>query len=110
SGIVERDSSSLTAGTCDPFDGSWTTVTLVGGADTTVQTGHCYRYRYSVADRVGNRGTQAGTSATVKVDVDAAPAPGPSFSGFDHASATGSTVYYRPDTSGGFSVDRKSVV
>src|SRR5439155_2953040 len=32
SGIVERDSATLTNGSCDSFSGSWTQVTLVGGA------------------------------------------------------------------------------
>ena len=70
SGIVERDATTLAGGTCGSFTGSWTPVTLAGAADTGVQSGHCYRYRYSVADRVGNRGTQAGASATVMVDTD----------------------------------------
>ncbi|HEV2952364.1 MAG TPA: hypothetical protein VGZ51_09675, partial [Actinomycetota bacterium] len=52
SGIVERDEALLdnSDGTCDVFPGSWATVTLSGGNDTTVVSGKCYRYRYKISD------------------------------------------------------------
>ena len=58
SGIITRDEIPLVTAT-DACSGSFpntfaTTVTLVGGADTTVTNGHCYQYRYSVSDNVGN--------------------------------------------------------
>ena len=70
SGVVERDSATLTGGTCGSF-GSWSTVTLSGGADTTVVSGNCYRYRYSVADLVGNVSAPSSSSTDAKIDTTA---------------------------------------
>src|SRR5204863_5768497 len=41
--VVQRDSATLSNGTCGSFSGSWSSVTLSAGADTTVTSGNCYR-------------------------------------------------------------------
>ncbi|MDX6615976.1 MAG: hypothetical protein QOD60_1067 [Solirubrobacterales bacterium] len=64
--VVKRDVTTLTKATdvCAAFPGTFaTTVTLVGGADTSVSDGNCYQYRYVVTDKVGNTITY--TSASV---------------------------------------------
>ena len=97
SGIVERDEAPLDNGdgSCDAFPGSWSSVTLSGGDDTTVVSGNCYRYRYLLSDRVGNQAT-SGASATAKVDTSAPSAPSLSYGSLTSAAVTGDTVYYRP--------------
>jgi len=103
--VVERDETPLDNGdgSCDAFPGSWSTVTLSGGNDTTVQTGTCYRYRLRISDRVGNEDV-SGPSATVKVDTTAPAAPAVGFSALTNASASGSTVWFRPGAAGGFTL------
>src|SRR5205823_8766334 len=71
SGVVERDSAPLVAGNCDSFSGSWTQVALVAGADTTVLSGNCYRYRYRISDRVGNASAPSTPSAVAEIDTSA---------------------------------------
>jgi hypothetical protein len=107
SGIVERESATLAGAACGSYSGAWTEVSLVAGADTSVQSGHCYEYRYRISDNVGNESTSA-PSATVKVDATAPATPSLSFGSFTNASATGSTIYFRPGSAGGFTVTGSS--
>src|SRR5205085_3317745 len=99
SGIVERDSAVLSANACGSFSGTWTPVTLVGGADTTVTSGHCYKYRYKISDNVGNQATSS-ASTNAKVDATAPSAPSLTLSESSALEyATGTTLYYDPQGS-----------
>src|SRR5438445_10114479 len=60
---IQRDVANLTNGSCGSFSGSWTNVTLVAGADTSVTNGHCYEYREQLTDNVGNVGSSAASNA-----------------------------------------------
>jgi hypothetical protein len=76
SGVITRDQIPLNTAT-DSCTGSFpntfaTTVTLVGGADTSVASGYCYQYRYSVSDNVGNVATYTSSSQS-PVEVDTTP-------------------------------------
>ena len=76
SGVITRDQMPLNTST-DSCTGSFpntyaTTVTLVGGADTSVANGYCYQYRYSVSDNVGNVSTYTASSQS-PIDVDTTP-------------------------------------
>ena len=76
SGVVTRDQIPLNTAT-DACVGTFpntypTTVTLVGGADTSVLNGYCYQYRYSVSDNVGNVVTYTPSSQS-PVDIDTTP-------------------------------------
>ena len=68
SGLVEREIATLSNDTCVGWSGTWTSVTLTGGADTSVLTNRCYRYRYTVADNVGNQSAPSSISVIAKVD------------------------------------------
>src|SRR2546429_5216323 len=72
--ILQRDDATLANGACGSFSGSWSTVTLSGGNDTSVLSGHCYEYRERLSDHVGNQGT-SGASSIAQVDT-AGPANG----------------------------------
>jgi hypothetical protein len=73
SAIVQRDQVPLNTST-DACSGSFpntyaTTVTLVGGADTSATNGYCYQYRYLISDNVGNQVIYTpSTQAPVEID------------------------------------------
>ncbi|HEX9504802.1 MAG TPA: hypothetical protein VGA62_02235, partial [Acidimicrobiia bacterium] len=106
---VQRDAVALSNGSCGSFPGTWSSVTLVGGNDTTVVSGNCYRYRELLSDNVGNQGTSA-ASKTAKVDTSAPSTPSLAFGGlsanayYDGAGA----FYFRPAAGGTFTVTATS--
>jgi hypothetical protein len=100
SAVIQRDSASLADGSCGAFGGSWSAVTA---PDTTVASGNCYRYRFRIADSAGNAATYTSPNV-VKLDTSSPSAPSLSFGSFANASATGSTVYFRPGVAGAFTV------
>src|SRR4029079_16893520 len=64
SGVLERRTSTFSAGSCAGFSGGWSPVT----SPDDVASGLCAQYRYRVSDRVGNEAVY--TSANlVKVDL-----------------------------------------
>ena len=102
SSVVERDEAPLDNGdgSCDAFPGSWSTVTLSGGNDTSVATGKCYRYRELLSDNVGNQGASA-ASSTAKMDTSAPSDPALSYGSFTNATLNGGVVWYRPSAASG---------
>jgi Bacterial Ig domain/Bacterial Ig-like domain len=102
SSTVQRDETTLTAGSCGSFGGSWTTITLAGGNDTGVQSGKCYEYREQLTDNVGNVGSSS-ASAVAKVD-SGAPTNALTLSSVSPAGSAlknGNTIYYRGAETGG---------
>ena len=103
SAVLERQTTPLAAGACDPFTGGWSAVT----SPDTVPGNTCARYRYRVSDRVGNEAVYTLPASVVKVDlaapqttIDSAPADpsadaSPSFA--FSASEGGSTFECRLD-------------
>jgi hypothetical protein len=79
-------------------------VTLVAGADTSVTTGNCYHWQLKVTDNVGNVSAASAASADAKVDTTPPAAPRLLFTGVLNAGAAGNVVYYRPSTTGSFTV------
>jgi hypothetical protein len=98
-----RATATLNNGSCSSY-GSYTLVT--DGTDPasptsdTVADQACYRYRYVVADTLGNSATYQGTD--IKVDTTAPTAPSLTFGTFSNTYwSSGSTVYYRTAAASG---------
>jgi hypothetical protein len=105
SGILQRSTGTLSNGSCTGF-GSFSTIATnpsLSYTDSTVTDGHCYEYQYLVSDNVGNQATY--TSASVaKIDTTLptnALSLGVSPS---HAFLIGSTLYFKSDTAGSFTL------
>lgn len=102
--VVERESAPLSSGSCGDFGGTWTTVAVGDGSDTTVADGACYRYRVSASDRVGNIATSAPSEAA---RVDTTPPSVPVLTLLESSTAvhvSGATVFYRPTADGSLTV------
>ena len=98
---VTRQVASLTNGVCGSFSDD---AFAVSSPDTGVMSGNCYRYVFTIADRVGNVSATA-TSAAVQVDTDAPDAPTQVITeSAADAHAVGSTLFYLPSGSGTFTV------
>ena len=98
--LIQRERAPLSAGTCGSYDGSFVTV---ANPDTSMTLSGCYRYRFTIADNVGNVSSPA-TTVDAKVDLDnpAAPTLGLAeqpASGDQFVSGT--TLFFRPTTAGG---------
>ena len=98
---VTRQVASLTSGVCGSFSDD---AFSVSSPDTGVMSGNCYRYVFTIADRVGNVSATS-TSAAVQVDTDAPPAPTQVITeSAADGHAVGSTLFYLPSGSGTFTV------
>ncbi len=100
---LARATGALTSGVCSGYSG----YVQVGADDpafpytSAVSNDTCYRYQYSVYDRVGNlRQVQSGD---IKIDTSAPSAPTFGFTAMSNAywSGAGSNVYYKRDAASG---------
>jgi hypothetical protein len=109
SGVVERDSVALSSGACGSFTDAWAPVTLSSGADTSVASGNCYRYRYTVSDNVGNSATSADSATAIvntTVPTVAVDAPTEGSGASDQFwNATAKTLWFRPAATGSFTLN-----
>jgi hypothetical protein len=100
-GTVQRAAATLSAGACGTF-GPFAAVTLAAGADATVASGTCYRYRYVVSDNAGNSTTYASTGAA-KVD-RTPPTTTLALTAVTGGYLSGSTIYFNGSAAGGFTL------
>src|SRR6185369_2203094 len=98
SGVLERRTSTFSAGSCAGFSGGWSPVT----SPDDVASGLCAQYRYRVSDRVGNEATY--TSANlVKVDLSAPGAPAITLTESSAwAFVSGTTIYLNTAQTGSY--------
>ena len=109
-GVVERLTGVLTRGRCERWSGTWRTVEVERSTDSAVANGRCYRYRYRIADRAGNRSAVSKPSAVAMVDTTPPSPPALTLSeNGDHTFVAGRTIFIRPGEAGGFAVEAASV-
>ena len=108
--VVQRLTGVLTSGRCERWSDTWRTVELEGSTDSAVADGRCYRYRYRIADRAGNRSAVSKPSGVAMVDTTP-PLP-PALSLSENGVQTfvaGTTIFIRPGAAGRFAVEADSV-
>ena len=102
-------SEALSNNTCGAAAGPFSTPTTISGTTQPggIVTGYCYLYTLTGIDNVGN---VAAISTTVKVDTSSPSAPTLSFSAFTNAywPSTGTTVYFKAGSPGGFTLTPSS--
>ncbi len=107
---LEYDSATLSGGACEAFSGSWTDtgVSEISGNTiydfTSAVSGYCYKFRYTVKDKVGNVTTTTSTSVT-KVDT---VAPDPQFGSIIYTDNFETDYTYESDNTIVVTVDRGS--
>jgi hypothetical protein len=105
SGILQRSTSPLSNGSCTGF-GSFLTIATnpsLSYTDSTVTDGHCYKYQYLVSDNVGNQATYTSTSVA-KIDTTAPVSALSLGASPSHAFLNGSTLYFKSDIAGSFTL------
>jgi hypothetical protein len=103
SGLLQRASTTLSAGTCGSTYTTFTTIATNPTspyADTGGTSGNCYEYRYLISDAVGNQATYTSANA-VKLDT-VAPTQAFSLGSPVAAYLTGTTLYYNGNGPGSF--------
>ena len=100
SAVLERRTSSLSDGACEPFTGAWSAVT----SPDTVGSALCAQYRFRVSDRVGNEAVYT-SAAVVKVDLDAPAAPALSLvESSPYAHVVGTEIFVNTNETGTYDV------
>ena len=102
SSVVERDEAPLdnSDGSCNAFPGSWSTVTLSGGNDTSGRQRQVLPLPRA-ALRQRRQPGRLGRRLTAKVDTSAPSDPSFSYGSFTNAAVNGGIVWYRPSAASG---------
>ena len=100
---LDRYSAPLSGGTCGTYGDAETVATAPTSPRTDlVDDARCYVYEYVVADSLGNATTYS--SSEIKVDTTAPTAVSVSGTSGTNSHVVGSTVFYRSNAAGNFSV------
>lgn len=102
---ITRASASLSNDLCSTLSGS-DAVTVSGGNDSATLGTGCYRYTLTGTDNAGNASTA--TSSIVKVDLTAPAQPSVTFGSLTNAHTNGTSVWFRGNATGGFTVTAAS--
>ncbi len=111
--IVQRDSATLSGGTCGSYTGTFSTITPTGTysnfTDSTVSSGNCYKYKYLVSDNSGNQATYTSNNVA-KVDTAAPTGGSVSYTNGYFTSASVSVTVSDGSDSGGSGINTSTRV